>query len=76
MTLRYGNREYYYKKLQEYFPELKRDYLRKYGMSYGIKSPRNASLSKLIKNFCKENNMLYGEKEVFDYVWEFPAKTT
>lgn len=75
MTLRFGNREYYYKKLEEHFPQLKREYMRKYGYSYGLRSPNNAKLSKLIKSFCKENNMLYGEKEVFNYVWEFTPKS-
>ncbi len=71
MTLRYGNREYYYKKLGEHFPELKREYMKKFGTSYGIKSPNSRKLSALIRKFCKENDMLYGEKEVFGYIWEF-----
>lgn len=74
MTLRFGNREYYYKKLDELFPNIKREYMEKYGSSYGIKSPNNTKLSSLIKKFCKDNNMLYGEKEVFPYVWEFEQR--
>lgn len=73
MTLRYGNREYYYKKLDELFPEMKREYMRKYGSSYGIKSPQNAGLTKIIKDFCKHNNIMYGEKEVFEYCLDFPS---
>ncbi len=72
MTLRYGNREYYYKKLDEHFPELKREYMKKFGSSYGIKSPNNQKLTRIIKNFCKENNMLYGEKEIFSYIQHYP----
>lgn len=72
MTLRYGNREYYYKKLDEHFPNLKREYMQRYGSSYGLKSPSNAKLSKVIRNFCKEKNILYGEKEIFSYIWNFP----
>ncbi len=71
MTLRSGNCEYYYQKLDEYFPGLKREYMRKYGSSYGLRSPNSRKLECIIKNFCKENNMLYGEKAVFAYVWEF-----
>ena len=71
MTLRYGNREYFYKKLDDYFPNLKREYMKKYGSSYGIKSGNRAKLSMLIKSFCTENNMLYGQKEVFPYIWNF-----
>lgn len=72
MTLRYGNREYYYKKLDELFPGMKREYIQKYGSSYGLKSPRNRALSAIIKNFCKQNNMLYGVNEIFEYCLAFP----
>ncbi len=33
MTLRFKNREYYYKKLDEHFPNLKRESMKKYGSS-------------------------------------------
>lgn len=72
MTLRYGNREYYFKKLDEHFSGLKLEYMRKFGSSYGIKSPNHVSLTKRIKSFCGENDMIYGEKEVFSYCMEFP----
>ncbi len=74
MTLRFGNREFYYKKLNEHFPDLKRAYMKKYGASYGLKSPNSTKLSRIIRDFCKEENMLYGEKEVFNFVWEFPEQ--
>ncbi len=73
MTLRYGNREYFYKKLDEHFPGLKREYMKNFGSSYGIKSPQHAKLTKMIRRFCKENDILYGEDEVFRYVWHFPS---
>ncbi len=74
MTLRYGNREYYYKKLDEYFPAVKREYMRRYGASYGVKSPNNAKLTSMIRSFCKHNKVMYGEKEIFAYVWDFPEQ--
>jgi DNA repair photolyase len=74
MTLRYGNREYYYKKLDEHFPGLKREYMKKFGSAYGIKSPYNTQLTKLVKGFCKENSMLYGEKEIFEYCLKLPEQ--
>ncbi|AOY74663.1 SPL family radical SAM protein [Clostridium formicaceticum] len=74
MTLRYGNREYYYQKLDDYFPNLKKEYIRKYGSSYGIKSPNNQKLTRVIKKFCKDNNIIYGEKEVFRFCTLFPEK--
>lgn len=74
MTLRYGNREYYFKKLEEHFPELKKEYMRKYGSSYGIKSPNSQKLTRIIKKFCKDNNIIYGEKEVFKFCTLFPEQ--
>ncbi len=74
MTLRYGNREYFYKKLDEHFPGLKQKYMRSFGASYEIGSPNSRKLQKLAKSFCKEHNILYGEKEVFSYLWDFPEK--
>ncbi len=74
MTLRSGNREYYYKNLDALFPGLKRAYMRKYGSAYGLKSPNSAALNKLIKKFCKENHLLCGEKEVFPYIWKFEGE--
>ncbi len=71
MTLRAGNREYYYEKLDENFNGLKRKYMQKYGSAYGLKSENNTKLSNIIKKFCKDNNMLYGEKQIFPYVLEF-----
>lgn len=67
MTLRSGNREYFYQKLDEHFPGLKRQYMRSFGSSYGIQSPNSKALSKLVKEFCKKNEMLCGVKKVFEY---------
>ncbi len=72
MTLRYGNREYFYKKLDEHFPDLKREYMKSFGASYGVRGPNNAKLARMIRTFCKKNDILYGEKEIFGYVWDFP----
>ncbi|RAP54567.1 MAG: radical SAM protein, partial [Methanosphaera sp. rholeuAM130] len=47
MTLRDGNREYYYGKLDEHFPGLKQRYIREFGNSYAISSPNNRDLMKL-----------------------------
>lgn len=68
MTLRSGNREYYYKKLDEHFPGMKRHYMRTFGSSYGIHSPNGKALGKLVKDFCKENSILYGTDAIFTYL--------
>ncbi|WP_102049488.1 SPL family radical SAM protein [Pygmaiobacter massiliensis] len=68
MTLRSGNREYFYKKLDEHFPEMKRQYMRTFGSSYGIHSLNGKVLGKLVKDFCKENSILYGTDAIFTYL--------
>ncbi len=72
MTLRYGNREYYYKKLDEYFPGLKKVYMKEYGSAYGIGSPNGSKLNRMVRTFCKKNDILCGHKAVFEYIFDFP----
>jgi hypothetical protein len=74
MTLRAGNREYYYKKLDELFPGLKRRYMQAFGVSYVIRSPRSEEFDRLIKELCKKNDIMNGSKEVFDYIAGFKTE--
>ncbi len=68
LTLRAGNREYYYKKLDELFPGLKRRYMQAFGASYIIKSPRSEELDRLVKELCQKNGILTGTQEIFDFI--------
>ena len=76
MTLSSGNREYFYKKLDGHFPTMKRKYMRSFGSSYGIKSPNSKVLGKMVKDFCKENNVINSTNEVFEYLNTLPEKET
>ncbi len=77
MTLRSGNREYFYAQLDKHFPGLKQQYIHQYGLSYGIPSPNGKALGKLVKDFCREHDMLCGTRAVFSYVtaWEDPGQS-
>lgn len=75
LTLREGNREYFYKKLDEHFPGLKEKYIRKYADSYSIASPNNDSLMRIFRKRTAENNILNSSYEVFRYLQEFPEKS-
>lgn len=44
LTLREGNREYFYNQLDRLFPHMKEKYMRIYGTQYQINSPRNNEL--------------------------------
>jgi DNA repair photolyase len=74
MTLREGNREYFYKKLDEHFPGMKKLYQEKYGESYGITSPNGAKLMRLFKKRTKEAGIMNNPNEIFEYLYEFPNK--
>lgn len=75
LTLREGNREYFYKKLDEHFPGLKEKYHQKYGYSYEINSDKNDELMILFKETCKKNNIEYNVNKVFSYLHEFEDKS-
>ena len=49
LTLRNGNREYYYKNLDKHFKGLKEKYIREYGNSYEVLSKNREKLMKTIK---------------------------
>ncbi len=74
LTLREGNREYFYSKLDEHFPGLKERYMKQFGYSYEVGSPRNARLMKLFHDFCRKNGMLHNNNEIFAYLSRFEEK--
>jgi DNA repair photolyase len=75
LTLREGNREYFYQKLDEHFPGLKEKYIENYGDSYAIPSPNNAKLMSIFKKRTSENGILNDFNEVFRYLYHFPQKS-
>ena len=74
VTLRDGDREYFYKALDKHFPGIKNKYIRTYGNAYDIPSPNNEKLLEIFKEVCVKNGMMYQIKECFQYLHEFPQK--
>lgn len=74
LTLREGNREYYYQKLDEHFPGLQKKYRDKYGDSYVVTSQNNKQLLSIFKEVCKKNQILYDVDKIFSYLREFDEK--
>ena len=74
MTLREGNREYFYSKLDKHFPGLKEKYIKTYGNNYGIASPNQKELMKIFYKRTNENNIMNNPDEIFEYLHEFPSK--
>lgn len=75
LTLRSGNREYFYSKLDENFPGLRQTYIKKYANSYSLPSPDEGKLMDIFKKRTSENGILNNPDEIFRYLHEFPEKT-
>jgi DNA repair photolyase len=74
VTLREGDREYFYKKLDEHFPGIKQKYIRTFGNNYECSSPNNARLWRIFDEICSRNNIIYHADEVFSYMNKFEEK--
>lgn len=68
LTLREGNRDYFYKQLDKHFVGMKEKYQKTFGLSYECNSPNQNKLMKIFTNFCRENNILYRLEDVFNYL--------
>ena len=74
LTLREGDREYYYAALDKHFPGLKQQYIQRYGNAYELPSPRSRELMALFRNTCKAHGIMYSPEECFQYMQELPEK--
>lgn len=74
VTLREGNREYFYKQLDRLFPQMKEKYIQTYGMQYQLSSPNNQKLMKLFHQLCKDNGIMHDNKQIFAYLNKFENK--
>ena len=74
LTLRDGDREYFYAALDKDFPGLKEKYIRRYGNAYEVPSPNSRELMALFREFCKKNDILYKPDDCFEYMHDLPDK--
>ena len=74
VTMRDGNREYFYKALDEHFPGLRKRYIRTYGNAYELPSPNAKELMGLFQRICKEKGMLSTPDECFRFMHKLPDK--
>lgn len=74
LTLRDGNREYFYEQLDRLFPRLKEKYIRIYGNQYVIESPDSCCLMRLFHRMCGERGIVHDNEEIFRYVNRFEEK--
>lgn len=74
VTLREGNREYFYQQLDAYFPGMKARYIKYYGDSYVCTSPHNTRLLEILRTVCEKHGILWGTDQVFHYLQQFEQK--
>ena len=72
LTLREGDREYYYAALDRHFPGLSRRYAERYGNAYEVPSPNADKLMTIFQSICKENGLLCTPEDCFSFMNEFP----
>lgn len=75
LTLRDGNRQYFYSKLDEHFPGLKDRYVKKFANSYSIPSPNEKQLMDIFKKRTFREGVMNNPDEIFRYLHEFPQKS-
>ena len=74
LTLREGDREYYYAALDKHFPGMKERYIKFYGNAYELPSPDAKELMRIFRDFCKEKGIMYRPEDCFRYMNELPEK--
>lgn len=73
LTLRDGNREFFYKNLDRTFPGLKERYINQYQNSYQIVSPNHESLMKRIHEVSHRNEIMIDTNQVFEYLHHYES---
>ena len=74
LTLRDGDREYYYAALDRHFPGLKERYIRRYGSAYELPSPRAGELTALFRRICRDNGILSAPEDIFAFLYRMEEK--
>lgn len=74
LTLRDGNREYFYSQLDKKFPKLKERYIREYGNNYVANSGNDKKLMGLFHEFCERNGIVHDNEAIFNHLNLFEGK--
>lgn len=74
LTLREGNREYFYRQLDKSFPGLKERYMREFGYQYAVNSPRSNELMRSFHRVCEANGIMHDNDQIFEYMHRFEEK--
>lgn len=76
VTLRDGDREYFYAALDRYFPGLRQKYHRKYGYAYEVTSDNHNTLMRIFRMECQKHEIMSNPDDIFRYLHAFPEQET
>ncbi len=74
VTLRDGDRQYFYKKLDEHFPGMKEKYITTYENQYEVQSENSKELLRIFESECKSHGIVTGVDNIFSYLHKFEEK--
>lgn len=74
LTLREGDREYFFAALDRHFPGMKQRYVQTFGNQYECTSDQNAALMAIFDRECERRGILHYPNDVFRYLHEFPQR--
>ena len=71
LTLRRGDREYFYKCLDKDFPGIKEKYIKRYGLDYELPSDNNKRLMYIFTELCGKYGIMTDTDKIFRYIFDF-----
>ena len=74
VTLREGNREYFYRALDAHFPGLKQQYIRTYANAYVLASPYQSRLLRQFHETCERYGLWHDNGQIFRYLAQFERR--
>lgn len=75
VTMRQGNREYFYKMLDRHFPGMKERYVRTFGGAYECASPDQERLMRIFHEECERRGVMHDIGRIFTYLNDFPRES-
>ena len=74
LTLREGDREYYYRALDRHFSGLSAEYRKRYGNAYEVNSPDSEKLMRIFHSECEKHGVIHDPDACFRYIAEIPDR--
>ena len=71
VTLRDGDRQYFYAQLDRHFPGMKERYIRAFGERYDCPSPNAARLMNIFREECRARHIICAPQEAMAYLMKF-----